>query len=266
MWRLLIEPTVDSVCVMAFSPIEHHALISEEIHISSAADSYMANLKDVIYDNPLLLSDFKSITILFPSDRFLAIPDIANDTTATEAFRKIYPEGNSGARSELLIDKIQSMNVNIVYEIPADLLGFLRRTFNNPNIFHTLTPLAAYFQAKHPNRPEGKMMVNLRGNRCDIVILGNGSPLLINSYPTADAIDAVYHIMAARQKFQLPASQEIILAGTPEQRSAVTPHLRRFVRYVMPAIFPSTMFRAGRASLRTPFEMVIQPMTQSGKS
>jgi hypothetical protein len=55
---------------------------------------------------------------------------------------------------------------------------------------------------------------------------------------------------------------EIILAGDPASRAALSPLLRRYVRYVMPAIFPSTMFRAGRAALRTPFELVVAPLVE----
>lgn len=246
MWQLVIEPTATSLCVMAFSPIEHHMLISEELPL--------VKLEETIYDNPLLLMDFKRTTCLIPAERFAVIPDILDGPLAELTFRTLFPYSTC---RELLTDDLPGMKAKIVYEIPGDTLSFLRRTFNNPHICHTLTPLARYFHAKYPTRPRGKMMVNLRGDRCDIVVLGNDAPLLLNSYPIGAPMDAVYHIMAAREKLQLPTNQEIIVAGNNEQRAAVSPELRRFVRYVMPAIFPSTMFRAGRASLRTPFEMVV---------
>ncbi len=64
---------------------------------------------------------------------------------------------------------------------------------------------------------------------------------------------AAYHdtgLIAGRERHHL-VSGEILAAA---------PVLRRFVRYVMPAIFASTMFRAGRAALRTPFEMIVAPL------
>ena len=140
-------------------------------------------------------------------------------------------------------------------------LGFLRRTFNNPRIAHPLTPQALYFHSKYQQRAPGKMLVNLRGDRCDIVVLGDDAPMLLNSYEIHHPMDAVYYVMAVRKEFDIPPSQEIILAGDTASRGDVAPQLRRFVRYVMPAIFPSAMFRAGRASLRTPFEMVVSPLT-----
>lgn len=253
MWQLVLEPTATSLHVMAFSPLEHHLLISEQLPITT--------LEETVYENPMLLADFRSVSILYPAERFAVIPDIMEDGMAETAFRKLH--GPAEQPSELLIDNLAPLNARLVYEIPTATLGFLRRTFNNPAIHHSLTPLALYFQAKHPNRPWGKMMVNLRSDRCDMVVLGDNAPLLINSYTVRDPMDAVYHIMAVREKFSLPATQEIILAGSTEERATVSPVLRRFVRYVMPAIFPSSMFRAGRASLRTPFEMVILPLALS---
>ena len=55
-------------------------------------------------------------------------------------------------------------------------------------------------------------------------------------------------------------NNKIILAGDTVCRRAVTPPLRRFIRYVMPAIFPSMMTRGGQASLSIPFEMIVTPI------
>lgn len=250
MWQLVLEPTATELCIMAFSPLGHHMLISERIPLST--------FEETVYDNPLLLADFRKVSILLPSERFAVVPDILDLPMAEAAFRKLHPNP-----AELLVDELPTLKARLVYEIPAPALGFLRRTFNNPGILHTLTPLALYFRAKNPTRPHGKMMVNLRDDRCDVVVLGDDAPLALNSFPVSHPMDAVYHVMALREKLRLPADREIILAGSTRQRAAVAPVLRRFVRYVMPAIFPSTMFRAGRAALRTPFEMVVLPLTST---
>ncbi|MDE5625763.1 MAG: hypothetical protein K2I61_05525, partial [Muribaculaceae bacterium] len=65
MWQLVMEPTSDTLSVMAFSPIEHHTLIAEEIPLNSSATPLKA-FQEAVYDNPLLLSDFRRVTILLP--------------------------------------------------------------------------------------------------------------------------------------------------------------------------------------------------------
>lgn len=263
MWQLVMEPGPDTLSVIAFSPIEHHSLISAEIPLDQTTTRLKA-FQEAVYNNPLLLADFGKVTILLPSERFMVIPDIITDTDTREAtFRRAFPETDADGREDILAEELSGLNATMLTGINHEFLGFLRRTFNAPHISHSLTPLALYFKAKHPTRPYGKMIVNLRPRRCDIIILGDTAPLVINSYRVEDPMDAVYYIMACRESCKLTATDEIILAGDTESRSAVAPNLRRFVRYVMPAIFPSTMFRAGRASLRAPFEMTIAPLILS---
>lgn len=260
MWQLVMEPTSDTLCAMAFSPIEHHTLISEEIKIEKGTDP-LRGFQEAVYDNPLLLADFSKTTILLPSQRAMLVPDILTDPSLREqAFHKAFPLSGADGPEEILAEELPSLGATMLTGVNREFLGFLRRTFNNPRVSHTLTPLALYFKAKHPTRPRGKMIANLRQGRCDVVILGDSAPLVMNSYPVHDPMDAVYYIMACREGFGLSPTDELILAGDPASRGAVTPVLRRFIRYVMPAIFPSTMFRAGRAALRTPFEMIVAPL------
>ncbi len=260
MWQLVMEPGTDTISVMAFSPMEHHSLISTEIPMEKGGSS-LKSFQEAVYDHPLLLSDFRNVTILLPSERFMAVPDLMTDTaTREQTFHRAFPAGDTDSHEEILAEELPSLHATMLTGAPQEFIGFLRRTFNAPRISHVLTPLALYFKAKHPTRPNGKMIVNLRPGRCDVVILGDTAPLVMNSFRIHDPMDAVYYIMACREGLGLSPTDEIILAGDTSSRGAVSPVLRRFVRYVMPAIFPTAMFRAGRASLRTPFEMIVTPL------
>jgi hypothetical protein len=260
MWQLVMEPDSDTLSVMVFSPIEHHSLISADIPLEKGMTP-LKSFQEGVYNNPLLLSDFKKVTILLPAERFMLVPDILTDRKLIErTFHTAFPDADADGPSEIIIDELPQLKARLLTSAPTEFLNYLRRTFNNPRICHSLTPLALYFRGKHPNRGKGKMLVNLRGSRCDVIILGDEAPLVMNSFKVNDPMDSVYYIMACREGANLTPTDEIILAGDPATRAAVTPHLRRFVRYVMPAIFPSTMFRAGRAALRTPFELVVSPV------
>jgi hypothetical protein len=45
-------------------------------------------------------------------------------------------------------------------------------------------------------------------------------------------------------------------------REAIMPELRRYINYVMPVIFPSAMFRAGREAMNAPFELIVLPLCE----
>lgn len=226
MWQLVMEVSPDALSVMAFSPIEHHTLISEEIPLSNTATSPLKGFQEAVYDNPLLLADFRKTTILLPTPRAMLVPDILTDTSRREqAFREAFPPSGADGPEEILAEELPALGATMLTAINREFLGFLRRTFNNPRISHTLTPLALYFKAKHPTRPHGKMIANLRQGRCDIVILGDKAPMVMNSYPVRDPMDSVYYIMACREAFGLSATDELILAGDNASRGAHHPGL-----------------------------------------
>jgi len=258
MWQLVLEVNASALSVVAFSPYEDHAMIHETLAFDNAAASPLQALEDAVYDNPLLLRDFGKVAVLYDAPKMLPVPD-CDEHEAEALFRKVFPH-NAGGSGIVMYSRIESMGTCIAYEMPTDILWFLQRTFHNATIEHPLMPVAAYFQAKHPTRRQGKTMVNLNGNRLDLVVLGEKAPMAINSYRYVEPLDAVYHILSAREHLSLRDTDEIMIAGDRMSRSAISPILRRYVRYVLPAIFPSVMFRAGRASLSAPFEMILAPL------
>ena len=162
-------------------------------------------------------------------------------------------------------NQLGQLECDIAFAVPEAEMGFINRTFHNATIIHPLTPLASWMRARHPNQRRGKTLVNLRPHRLDLIILGDDAPLTINSYSITCAADALYYILAARQTHRLPDTDEIFIAGERQLRSQTSALLRRYVRFVMPVIFPTSMFQAGRAAFDAPFETIIAPISQSGQ-
>lgn len=259
-WQLVIEAGVDTLSVMMFSHREHQSLIYREIPLARDTSPLRA-FQDAVYDNPLLLGDFGRTTLLIPSRRVVVTPDILDDDSRRETYLSAFPPATADTPEEMITETLPDLHTVITMGVDREFVGFARRTFNNPALRHPLTPTALYFKSKHPGAARGKMIANLRPDRCDIVMLGEHAPQVINSYPTRDPMDALYYIMACRQVYGLLPSDELILAGDTATRAAVTPQLRRFIRYVIPAILPASMFRAGRDALRAPFEVTVTPLT-----
>ncbi|MDE6527661.1 MAG: DUF3822 family protein [Muribaculaceae bacterium] len=257
MWQLVLEVGASALSVVAFSTYEHHALIYEHIEFDKNVSSALRALEDAVYDNPMLLLDFKRVIVLYDTQRMAVLPAMAA-SGAELCIRRMFPP--AGSRSEVLTCNVEGLDACVAFEVPADILGFLRRTFHNADIWHPLAPAASYFGVRHTSRPRGKTLVNITGNRLDVVTLGDGAPLVLNSFRFVEPMDAVYYILASRSKLGLRDTDEIMISGDRMVRAAISPVLRRYVRYVMPAIFPSAMFRAGKASLSAPFEMIVAPL------
>lgn len=269
LWHLLLEVRATGLSAVAYSVEDGHGLMLEHIPLSvpSGETSAMARtapplkqLEDAVYDHPVLLLDYRRVTVLFDTPRFMAVPEAfeASPDMLQTAFAAAFP---SVARREILASPVQPMKLTVAFEAASDTLGFLRRTFHNVTFRHVLAPLCAYFRMKYPGGGRGKTLVNFDGDRMDMVVLGAGAPLALNTYRFRDPMDAVYYILAVRKELDLADSEEIMIGGDRAVRAAVTPVLRRFVRYVMPAIFPTVMFQAGRDALAAPFPLVLAPLT-----
>lgn len=264
MWQLVLEADASGLWVVAFSPFEEHALIFERVPFDETESSPLQAIEDAVYDNPMLLLDFSKVTVLFDTRRFMALPMMPQE--ACETMLRASLPADATVAAEVLVSPLPAMGSCVSFEVPADILGFLRRTFHNASILHPLAPAAAYFQARHPRHPSGKTLVNITGNRLDVVTLGDKAPQVLNSFRFETPMDALYYILATRGSADVADTDEIMVAGDLKARAALTPLLRKYVRYVMPAIFPSVMFRAGKASLSAPFEMIVAPLTAASSS
>jgi hypothetical protein len=259
LWRLSLLVDDDNLVVVANSTVEDASLIHVKLPYDSAAASPIRAIEDVIYSNPLLLSDFNKVECVVRSKQFLITPASVDEQATTAIAKKLWTDGNL----TVMIDQVPQLDINIVWAIDTQLINFMVRTFSNPRIVHHLTPLTRYFSRKSRLGNSGKMYVNIHRNYIDVIVFRSGKASLINSFEYQDKDDATYFILAAAKEagFNLD-DDELLVCGDVALREQIMPSLRRFVNYVMPVIFPSTMFRAGKEALNAPFELILLPLCE----
>lgn len=239
--RLALRLGHDSLHALAYNPDDTASAIYRRLPLESSSASLMKSLEEVVYDNPVLLSDFLQIDILIDTPRFAIVPDdiIAGDSDMTQSLL-IKAIGEEAASGEVIVDDMTHIGATIVMSVDSDITAFMRRTFNNPTIRHNLSPQCRYFFDKNRIDNAGKMYVNLRRDAMDIIVLGNDSLRMANTFRFRDIMDAVYYIMACREMLDLdPAGNELLIAGDEALRDEITPILRKFLGYVMPVVPPA---------------------------
>ena len=156
---------------------------------------HLQALEDAVYNNPMLLLDFKSVQVIYDTPHFMPLP-AAMSPIATQIMTKAFP-AEALQRAQIVQNQLGQLECDIAFAVPEAEMGFINRTFHNATIIHPLTPLASWMRARHPNQRRGKTLVNLRPHRLDLIILGDDAPLTINSYSITCAADALYYILAA---------------------------------------------------------------------
>lgn len=256
--NMMMRVGVDRVDVVVYSVVADSTLLYRSYPLSS----HMAGIKgleEVVYDNPLLLSEFRKTYILIDTIDYLMLPDGMDEEAAREAFAALHP-GFAGAVCHA---DTSTRNASVAYGLGNDLHGFLRRTFPTAVVTPHIVPLVRYFASKPGRGNSRRMICNFRPSAVDVIVIDGNSLLHANTISFRTPVDAVYYILACRSAHSLdPHGDEVLLAGDQAMREEVTPVLRTYIERVMPAIFPPQMFRAGKESMRAPFDLIVTPLCE----
>lgn len=258
-YRLDMRISGSMLDVVVFSKREDNSMIYESFELSCDENgSILKSLEETVYDNSLLLREFEQTNIVIETEHFAIVPDFVVENS--NVLEKIFAETNGDIpeNTEIIIDRIKSIDCAIALAVDRNILGFLYRAFNNPSVYHNLSPLIRYFSDRRRHGNTTGMFINLRGTSFDAVVFKNNTLRLANTIKFRDVSDAVYYILALRKTLEIDDdSEEILVSGERATRIKVINSLREFIPYVMPVIFPSAIFRAGRTSLNAPFDLIV---------
>ncbi len=255
LWVLALRLSPSGLHVAALSLVEDNSLLCRHIPFAQGSDTVQA-LEDAVYDNPLLLLDFKKVWCIVESPRTLVVPaELKADPQPWFDF--VYPSSGS----TLLTDPLPRLGAGILTGIDPAIDRFLRRTFQRLTVMGHLVPLCRYFGSSRSNA--AKMYVNLRTGSLDVIAIDSGRLLMANTFVCASAADAAYYILACRSTLGMnPETSELLLCGDQFRREEITPILRRYIRLVIPVIFPPRMFKAGRSAMQAPFDLIVTPLCE----
>lgn len=252
-WRLSMRIDRDMLHVMAFSPRENDSLIYRALPLGTGAPSRLKAIEDTVYDNPMLLNDFARIDCLISTSRFILTPD--DDSPADDSFallRKVFPPDR---HTDLAADGMGGFYM----QVDEDVLRFLRRTFAGVRVSHPLVPLINYFThiARQSSSAAARhMYASFHADHIDIVATDRGQLMMANSFYYSEPLDIVYYILACRQQLGFdPENDPLFLTGDATSREEAAATLHRYVRHIMPVIFPSVMLKYGKDAMNAPFDL-----------
>lgn len=256
----------DSLDVMIYNPMQDNSIICESFAITSGNDR-LKSLEEIVYDNPLLLSEYHKTNIVVETPTFCVVPsEVGDNDIAAELLYAAHPDCKDS--TDLIRNHVASLGVDFLTALSNKECNFLRRTFDNAPIRLNLALLAYYYSAQLPKGNTAKIFVNLREHSADVLALSCDRLLLANRFEFREIADIAYYIIAASERVKSlsddpqAAAPEILVRGQRGERDELLSALRTFCPIVMPMIFPSAMYRAGRDALNAPFDLIILPLCE----
>lgn len=246
--------------VMIYNPLEDNSLICRHSDLPADSGDRRKAIETYIYDNPLLLSNFKSVTTIVESQRFITVPSpVAEACAPLDLLREA--DADTDPRSTILSDRLIPFDATILTPVEAATANFMRRTFPNVRLMNAVYPFTRYCHANLSKGHTMKAFINMRPGSLDIVVMSSSMLYLINRFDYRDINDAAFYILSCTDD-AADEITEILIGGDRQQRDLLMPLLRKFRPYVMPMIFPSAMFRAGTDAMSAPFDLIILPLCE----
>lgn len=250
-WELLVSIDDRQVNYVLYTTAVANSLITGQVAI---ADDSLQSLEDAIYDTPELLNEYKRARVVVHSPHFVLLPIDAADEDCEQLAHQAFPEDDG----DVAVSPMTQNGVKIAYLMPRGMQAFLGRTFNYPMVHHHLCALCEHFMDLNRDEAASRMYLNLNDGSMDMAIYRDGLLVCANSYAFTSADDAAYFAMNAWRAHGLnQLTDELQLMGDADMRSAITPLLREYVKYVMPAVFPAAAMQLGRNAMQAPLELIV---------
>lgn len=250
-WELLVSIEDKRVKYILFTPTVANSLVTGEV---VCVDDSLQGLEDAIYNTPVLLNEYKRVRVVVHSQHFVLLPGDTSDEEAMKLVRLAFPDKDVDAA----VCTMPHHGVKIAYLMPMGMQAFLGRTFTYPQVCHHLMPLCEYFMELNRGNEISRMFLNLQEDRMDLAIYRKGEFRCANTYPFTNAQDATYFALNAWRTHEMDQlTDELQLLGDNTVRAAMTPELRKFVKYVMPAVYPAAAMQLGRNAMQVPLELIL---------
>ena len=264
LWRLTLGLCPGVLHAVMTSTVADSSLVYRRLPLDSRQPLHKA-LEEAVYSTPELLSDFDRIDIVVDTESYTAVPDGVG--CGIDIIGDVTQIGCGGSEAPAIMCDRPVSGTQIVWALPEKSFQFLARTFRNAPMRHAVTLLLTYWGSRDEMGNRAKVFVHLSDGslrRLDLVSYDGGGRLVtVSSKVWEGDTDVLYYVLAGAKLSGFdPVADEVFLCGDGALRHSVTPLLSKYVRHVLPLIFPSAALRAGKEAFKVPFTLIILPLCE----
>lgn len=257
LWRMALLISRQSLDVALYPPVESEEAIFRSITLDPEAPTHLKAVEDAIYENPLLLSDFKSIQGFIDSDFFLLLPDEIPQERYDSMLKISAQTPQEQWRS---IATPASPGVKLIMAADEELCRFLTRTFFNISLRHPLAILTGMLASDNSGIRSYSIM---HRKRIYMMSFDDRKLLSANTFTYNEPMDAVYYILASRSISDIDSVKHPhFYAGQPESIDSVIPILRSYIAQIIPTEIHIQPYRTTRHTLNAHYLLTSLPLCE----
>lgn len=257
LWTLSMFIDDKHISFMLHNDMIANSLICRSIKLErwKTDGEYLEAIENAIYDNSLLLSDFKRVNVSVDSRQFIFLPPCyGSDVDVRHAFEVAFPD----ATGDFAMTRGQNCRVDVAFMLPCGVYQFLRRTFSNTLVRLHIEVLCSYFRGNTNISNVSKEVVFIRDGRIDVCAFSRGKLQMANTFAFRSNDDAVFYTLAVWNMLGFDVhSDEIQIAGDKDVRIDIMSRLREYVTYVVPVMMPPVAMKIASDVAKAPFNLII---------
>lgn len=155
--------------------------------------SYSENIQKIFFDFNLFTQKFKRTIVINVSEKYTIVPDEYYDKKKAEQF--YFFNVMSDAESSIVLDnKIEPLNINLLFDMDDDLHSFFSRSLLNPIFESHATNLISYFESYKKDLPYKYCFINFDKSLIDIITFNKDKLLSATTLQKRNDLDLTYLI------------------------------------------------------------------------
>ncbi len=262
LWRLVLMVSDSSLSVALYPPVAREEIIWRRFEFDPSTPDRLRAIEDVVYDNPLLLCDFKRVDCIIDSRSYLILPP----ELSVEDNQVLMDSSGMKFDIDSAIVTQLTNNAMIVQAFDSNVVSFLKRTFYNIEFSSKISVLTKYFLSHDLNHSGRRAFALADATRLTFIAFDSLKLLAANEFDYRKATDAAYYILASMQQLGLdPQDSEITLSthrDLSDDDASLQSLLKPYVKTLRTVSFPTLRYRATRSTLQIPFPLLVLPICE----
>jgi hypothetical protein len=192
--------------------------------------SWKDELQALMHQDKMLQLSFKTVKISLLHQAFTFVPtELYESHNEASYLQKV----SANTSNEMIChDDLKYLSIKNIYALKFDLQRFIKETFPNVEIFHSISHLVNNLSPLVVNENlKKKLFMNFHQKQVQIILFEGKNLLFANNFQFQTGNDVAYFLMLVVNQFKLnPEIIEVILSGQIEKDTEVYNTIFRYVR------------------------------------
>ncbi len=220
-----------SFSVIDWSNSKQLLLIDYQLEEQAKETTLLRFLEAIFEQNIFLNKPYKKVSISITNSLYNFVPAPLFDAASAKKYLQL--NCKLSQNDEVLYASMKNMSAYCIFAIDKKIKSFFDYQFTGAKYLHQTMALSDAVLNNFKNKEQQSVIINVRKNDFETLIIKDKKTELINTFPYTNADDLLFHLLYVLEQLSInPDKQEVLVCGEILKNSAVYERLVKYVRHV----------------------------------